>query len=392
MPSLRLTILLLLLMPSTASAIPVFARRYKVSCQLCHNPVPTLTAFGEQFAANGFRMSPTEGARDTLATGDDLLWLPRELPLAFRLDAYAQAFSGGRRTVSDFQGPYVLKMLGSGNISPKLSWYVYALLLERGEYGGVEDAYVQVNDLAGKPVDVMLGQFQISDPLFKRELRLMFEDYAIYRAQIGDDPTNLTYDRGVMVVADVAGFAVTGEVVNGNGLGAAGEDRHFDPGAGKGAALRLSRELGDGVRLGGFAYRNSHAVDGVRNRATIVGGDATLSHGALELNLQYLHRRDDDPRYVGAGTTEVTSEGGFAELLVRPSGSRWHAFGLYNLVTAERPLLDVGLGGPAGIDRYESLTAGVGYLVRRNFKVVAEATRDVTQRSTRLSTGFVTAF
>lgn len=57
-----------------------------MSCQLCHDPVPALTDLGEQFAANGFRMSPSEGARDTLATGDDLLWLPKELPLAVRLD------------------------------------------------------------------------------------------------------------------------------------------------------------------------------------------------------------------------------------------------------------------------------------------------------------------
>lgn len=391
MRTLRLTMLLLLVIPSVASAIPVFARRYKVSCQLCHNPVPALTDFGEQFAANGFRMSPTEGARDTVATGDELLWLPDELPLAFRLDAYAQAFSGGR-TVSDFQGPYTLKVLGSGSISPKLSWYIYALLLERGEFGGVEDAYVQVNDVGGKPVDIMLGQFQISDPLFKRELRLMFEDYAAYRAQIGDDPTNLTYDRGAMVIADVAGFGLTGMVVNGNGIGAAQDDRRFDTGPGKGAAVRLSRDLVDGLRVGGFAYRNSTELDGVRNRATILGGDATLSFGAAELNLQYLHRTDDDPLFVGGAVDEVTSEGGFAELLVRPSGSRWHLFGLYNLVTAELPLLDVRLGGPAGIDRYESLTAGVGYLVRRNFKVNAEVTRDVERERTRLSAGFVTAF
>ena len=165
-------LLVLLLAPAPASAIPVFARRYRVSCQLCHNPVPALTAYGESFAANGFRMSPNEAPRDTINTGDPDLWLPTSLPLAIRLDAYAQAFSGGR-AATDFQGPYTLKVLGSGAISRKLSWYVYALLLERGEFGGVEDAYIQVNDMGGKPVDLMVGQFQLSDPLFKRELRLM---------------------------------------------------------------------------------------------------------------------------------------------------------------------------------------------------------------------------
>ncbi|MGH9894045.1 MAG: hypothetical protein ACREA0_19115 [bacterium] len=48
-----------------ANAIPASARRYRVSCSLCHNPVPVLTLFGETFAATGFRMSPKEQPTDT---------------------------------------------------------------------------------------------------------------------------------------------------------------------------------------------------------------------------------------------------------------------------------------------------------------------------------------
>ena len=110
------------------------------------------------------------------------------------------------------------------------------------------------------------------------------------------------------------------------------------------------------------------------------------------MNVQYLRRTDDDPMFNGAGLGTVTSEGGFAEVLVRPASSKWHFFGLYNLVTADAPLLDVRLGGAAGLDRYESLTGGLGYLARRNFRVTAEATRDLEQRTTRWSAGMVTAF
>lgn len=381
----------LLLAPSPASAIPVFARRYRVSCQLCHNPVPALTAYGETFAGNGFRMSPNEAPRDTINTGDEELWLPSSLPLAVRLDAYAQAYSGGR-AATDFQGPYTLKLLGSGAISRKLTWYMYALLLERGEYGGVEDAYVQVNDIGGKPVDVMVGQFQVSDPLFKREVRLMFEDYAAYRARIGEEPMNLTYDRGAMAIADVAGFTLTAMVTNGNGIGPADDARRFDNGAGKLVAFRASREVVPALRLGGFALSSRHTSEGFTNQATMFGADGTLGVGPLELNVQYLRREDDDPLFNGAALGTVTSEGGFAELLVRPAGSKWHFFGLYNLVTADQPLLDVRLGGAAGLERYESITGGLGYLARRNFKVTAEATRDLELKVTRWSAGFVTAF
>src|SRR5690606_665898 len=73
-----------------AWAIPPFARKYGVSCSMCHAPAPRLTAFGERFAENGFEMMPGEPPRDTVQTGDPLLRLPRGVPLGVRIDAYAQ--------------------------------------------------------------------------------------------------------------------------------------------------------------------------------------------------------------------------------------------------------------------------------------------------------------
>jgi hypothetical protein len=37
-----------LLWPEPAEAIPAFARKYRVSCALCHQPFPRLNAFGEE--------------------------------------------------------------------------------------------------------------------------------------------------------------------------------------------------------------------------------------------------------------------------------------------------------------------------------------------------------
>jgi hypothetical protein len=42
--------------------------------------------------------------------------------------------------------------------------------------------------------------------------------------------------------------------------------------------------------------------------------------------------------------------------------------------------------------RYETLTGGVGYLVRRNFRLTGEATQDLMQGGTRRTLGFVSAF
>jgi hypothetical protein len=373
-----------------AGAIPAFARRYKVTCALCHNPFPTLTDFGERFAGNGYRMVSGEAMPDTIGTNDPLLSLPDKLPLAVRLDLYAQAYANGT-AATDFQSPYGLKLMSGGAISKKLSYYFYTFLAERGEVGGIEDAFIYINDIGNRPFDLALGQYQVSDPLFKRELRLEFEDYAVYRARVGDVPVDLTYDRGLLVAAEVGGFTLTGEIINGNGIGPAQPDRHFDNDAAKNLFLHATRDLIGGVRLGLFGYTGRSSVDGLRNQTRMIGADATFSRGPFELNGQFIHRTDSRPTYT-QGEPEVALDGGFGELIVRPRGGRWYGFGLYNLVTTDQPLLDVRLGGPAGVRRHETISAGIGRLERRNFRWTAEAGYDTQQEIWRWTFGLVTAF
>lgn len=380
---------------SATSGIPAFARRYGVSCSLCHNPIPVLTPYGESFAANGFRMAPREEPCDTIATGDELLTLMKSVPLAIRLDAYMNAYANGR-VATDFQTPYNLKLLSGGPISGGLSYYLYFFLYERGEVGGIEDAFVYANDVAGAPVDVMVGQFQVSDPLFKRELRLEYQDYAIYRARIGDQPADLTYDRGVMASADFAGFTVTGVAVNGNGRVASGSNRRLDDNIPKNFMGHLTRDLVSGVRLGVLGYRGQQegaAAAGltVTNTLWMLGADATIERGPLQLNAQYVHRQDDRPTFL-IGEPRVLTDGGFAELIVRPAGSRWYGIALYNRVVSTRPLLDVRLGGAAGLRAYEALTGGGGYQLRRNFRVYGEVTGDLDHKALVWTLGLTTAF
>jgi hypothetical protein len=123
----------------------------------------------------------------------------------------------------------------------------------------------------------------------------------------------------------------------------------------------------------------------------MVGADGSWTAGLCELNVQYIHREDTNPLFA-ASAVRVKSDMGLAEILIRPDGSRWHGFALYNLVTADRPLLDVGLGGPSDIRRYESATAGLGYQVRRNLRATGEMMWDFQRERMRWIAGFVTAF
>ena len=136
-----------------------------------------------------------------------------------------------RRVVADLQTPWLLKLLSGGEVADDISYYFYFFLGERGEVAGIEDAYLQFTDIAGSGVSVIAGQFQVSDPMFKRELRLEYEDYQPYRVRVGDTRADLTYDRGLMATwSPRDGTDLVFEVVNGQGLSAireVGPGSHF---------------------------------------------------------------------------------------------------------------------------------------------------------------------
>jgi hypothetical protein len=391
---------LLLLMPGQADAIPAFARKYSVSCNLCHAPAPRLNAFGEQFAANGFEFVPGEEPRDTVATGDDMLRLLQRIDVAMRLDAYASlARAWGRdRAGVDLQTPYNFKLLSGGVIAHRISWYMYFFLSERGDVTGLEDAYIQFTDLAGSGVDVIAGQFQVSDPLFKRELRLPYEDYHAYRVRVGDARADLTYDRGLMLsTSPWEGGDLVFMVVNGQGLRPAGADRLYDRDHLPSLAARYSQELGP-VRLGAFGYRGLEGAAGRRDRIVMWGPDATIAGpGGTELNLQYVRREDSNP-LLAAEAAPPHVDAGFAELIIGPAGrdSRLYFAALYNVVRANRPLLSLRIGeqadGTGFMQRYQTLAAGAHYLLHRNVRVMGEAGWDMELDRPRLTTGMTLAW
>lgn len=397
--------------PAPAEAIPSFARKYRVSCALCHQPFPRLNAFGEQFAGNGFEFAPGEVPPDTLAVGDALLRLQEALPLAVRIDAYVTALGAdGRAASTDLQLPYTIKVLSGGQIADGLSYYLYFFLSERGEVAGLEDAYVQLSDVLGSGVDVIAGQFQVSDPLFKRELRLEYEDYALYRMRVGEARADLTYDRGVMAMfSPRPGTDLALEVVNGTGLDHARPDRRYDKDRGKNVLLRVSQEMGP-VRLGAFGYVGRERSAGLLDEIEMWGVDATLTFvgGRVELNGQYLARSDGNPFFLdacapgdfrcdrgAADPFETDAEGAMAEVIFAPAGAlgRWHLTGLYNRVWSDRSVLSLRLGEEgAFLERYETVGAGFSYLQARNARWIGELTRDLERDRTRVTIGLVVGF
>jgi len=378
----------LLLLPESASAIPAFARKYRMSCTTCHAPAPRLKSYGEDFAGNAFQLEDKEAPRSFYDTGDDILTLQRELPLAIRFDAFVQyKHYTDEDCTNDLQTPYGMKILSGGNISDRIGYYLYFYMSERGEVAGIEDAYLHFNNLFGVDFDIMVGQFQVSDPLFKRELRLTFEDYELYRVKIGLSPTNLTYDRGIMVTyGSPIGMDVVFEVVNGNGKGEAVSGL-FDSDEWKNVSLRLSQQVGP-LRLGGFGYFGKNIdqswVRKVENELYYLGADGTLDIGEyLQINGQILYRKDDNPYFKVTSPFEVETGGGLVEVIWAVNGEMGRPFVtfLYNNVDSELNWLD-----------YRTETLSFSYLLRRNLRLLAEATFNEEEESWRLVTGMVSAF
>ena len=145
--TLFLVSLLFLTTEPDLTAIPAFARKYSISCQVCHAPaMPRLKAFGEDFAGDGFRLTDYESPRHFLPVGDDRLSLFRELPLAIRFDGFA-SYNFNDEGQADFSTPYTVKIMSGGELSDKLSYYFYFLLSERGEIAGIEDAFLMYREI-----------------------------------------------------------------------------------------------------------------------------------------------------------------------------------------------------------------------------------------------------
>lgn len=368
---------------STAEAIPAFARKYSMSCKTCHAPFPRLKAAGDDFAGDGFVFPDKETPRYYTDTGDPELSLIRDLPLALRFEGYGQYRSDTDQEL-DFSTPWILKILSGGELTKDVAYYFYFFFNERGEVAGVEDAFMMFNKLGGTELDLYAGQFQASDPLFKRELRLTFEDYQVYRTTPGNSGIDLTYDRGVMLTYGLSsGTDFTVEILNGNGIGAAA-NRVYDNDKYKTFMARVSQDVNSAVRIGAFGYWGKEGRN-YPNEVAMFGPDASFAfEDKLELNLQYVWREDKNPIFAATASASEMN-GGFCELLWTPKGDKsiWHGALIYNHVEVDYD---------PSITQYRTLSAAVGYMLRTNFRILMEYTNDLENVEHRGVVGFIAAF
>jgi hypothetical protein len=384
--TLSITVMIIIL-AGDLFAIPAFARKYNMSCKTCHSPIPYLKPYGNEFAANGFVLKDKDAPRYFVETGDDRLSLIRDFPLAVRIQGYV-TYNEENNEQFDIGTPSAFKIMSGGSITKDVSYYAY-YILERGEPGKIEDAWLMFNNLFNSELDLTVGQFQVSDPIFKRELRLTNEDYIIYKVRPGYSMIDLTYDRGITLAYTLpTSTDLVLEVVNGSGIGELYSNNLFDKDKYKNLMGRVSQGVLENLRLGAMGYYGNEMVGqqdtnlSFKNEIWMVGGDATLEIEMFELNVQYVYRNDKNPYAMQIGQ-EVKTQGGFAELIFRPEGdeSNWYMVALYNQVESDDNALD-----------YKSVAGHIGYLLRRNIRLVGECIYDIDNEYAKFNVGFVTAF
>lgn len=364
---------------STSYAIPAFARKYKISCTTCHAPFPRLKAYGEEFAGNGFALPEGEKDRDYVDGGDDLLYLNRDFPLAVRTDLFV-THSNDSKPNTDLATPWGMKLLSGGWIYKNIGYYFYFYISERGEVAGIEDAYLHFNNIGGRELDLMVGQFQISDPLLKRELRLTYEDYIAYTYAPLNSSATLKYDRGFMATYSFpkSGTDLFAMVVNGNGKVDFGPDRIADDNQFKNFGFRLIQTLGDQISVGGFYYRGKEEIPNGQNSFYYIGPDLSVTTSKVHVVAQYLFRNDDGLLPTGE---KVKTSSILAEATFLPEGENGRKFLTYLFNFIENDL-----------DKYHSHTLNVSHLLSRNVRVIGEMTYELETKNLRFVLGTVAAF
>ncbi len=377
-----LVLVLLAVNTERASALPTYARQYHVSCNMCHSPVPKLTPAGDEFAASGFQLKELESKNPTIPTSDSTLSLVSQLPVAVRFDGFARVLPDEDQK-TDLEWPFVMKIFSSGQIKEDISYFFYFLMNEGGNITGVEDAFLYFNDIAGQKLDITVGQFQVADMIFKRELRPTFEDYQIYQTKPGLSKADLTYDRGIIVNYTLPSRTdLFFSVLNGNGIGPS-TNGLYDSDPYKNFVARIAQPVNSSVFLGTIGYLGKERITGVDNTFSMIGADGTLAWDKFELLGEYVYRHDANPFFLAGKDSVVNSSGGFAQLMYAPqlNQSSWYLFLLYNNVRSDIEEL-----------KYQSLAGNFTYLLSRNFKLTAEYGYDLERSKHSITVGFMTAF
>lgn len=313
-----------------AGAIPAFARKYKTACTTCHATFPRLTALGEAFRLNGFKMPDGDelyikdapvslGAQGYKQVFPDSVWpsdIPGMPPIAIRVIGDAEWDIGHEASQKDnsyrMEFPHALAILSAGSLGENMSFFTEVEF----EHPDQETTDVNGNTIVG-PEELGFSSWLMWEDLFVKNVlnfkvgNIGSREIALPNARDEDriTKTHYLYNDKFTDGLGGPGFEVNGfgkhwqyavgwvkpqnEFVDGSpyvqvslkfgGLGYDGSGGTTEEGGLKTNPSGYWRD--DSIRLGGFYYRGDNNID-------FYGIDTRLNHQDLSFAVGYTKKNN----------------------------------------------------------------------------------------------------
>ncbi|MBI4323421.1 MAG: hypothetical protein HY596_04005, partial [Candidatus Omnitrophica bacterium] len=144
-----------------ASAIPVFARKYRTSCTTCHVGFNKLNPFGEAFRQNGYvipgrkdaalvKEEPVSlGAEAWKRVWPEAVWpgaIPSNVPVAFLVHQRVNVKENNEPS-TNFEFPHEFELIVGGTLGENISFFGKEVLDEDGGGASLDRMFVRFNDL-----------------------------------------------------------------------------------------------------------------------------------------------------------------------------------------------------------------------------------------------------
>ncbi len=393
-----LSLAALVVAAAPARAIPLFARKYHVSCFRCHTVPPVLNDFGRRFQINSYQLPGTDEAQPT--------WAQEPLSLSFLFYPSLMAahtstkISGVKTTTSTISlEPSGLDLFTAGTVAPHLSYFLAAPIGQTspGNFAPeIENMSIMFNNLLGPDGDSNLnfrfGRYRLFNTFPNNTSLVESADYLIYDYEPIEPLQGSLLLAEPQWAASVYGFLP--QVMDGFRYEAAlsnGTEGDINLKNTRAVFLMAeqTRYVGNApFRLGAYYYGGKQLLaDSTSN--TLRRGGVTVEINdpwtkRLDLSSQYLAAFDDN-----VGGAHQTMRGGFVGLNVLLVPERLFVYGRYDLVKVTTT-----------DERQHQFTAGIRVHPAANVGAYAEVSllddkvpRDDTETKTTTSTlGFMVGF
>ncbi|OGW61204.1 MAG: hypothetical protein A2V83_07300 [Nitrospirae bacterium RBG_16_64_22] len=364
------------LAPDRADAIPAFARKHNVDCASCHSAWPLLNASGRKFKESGYKFSESMEKDKNQVVAPGILF-DKYFPITILTKSYLYDKQKGKDKVVRPLHEY--EIIIGGRAGERLSGFLELEGAYEGDFTPVGELGEVSYHLAPE-ANILLGfvPSNWADPyesLADWGRRMTRSHKAALDKKYGGADGNhaLRHPRQIIALSGRA----AGMVFYNVGYGGAADDlTGSDP---KTLLGRVAVEFMPGIHVGGFGVSGKADSALINDAATIkeehkfsrIGLDFQAAFGNALVYGVWLSAKDDPLKSSTSATTTTYSKGSSE----KNNGA--YVEGVYIVKDGVRPVVVPLLRWESyeeknGADKYNAVTANVGYYVTSNSKANIE--------------------